>query len=987
MRSTVVWLCVTVSLIVCGCTAPNANDSPDSNGSSPVRVRGVSLEELTAPVPFSEPVALAAAKNEWVSYTLQLDGLPLVRTGKRPPTLRLGAMNLTSKNAQISPANAQAFQVLGMPVDAGRAGYVRHTGQTAANRVVPRALLPLPILDGGRVDLSKARDPDNPTDPRSRALSSKQPILIWIDLHVPHDAPHGSYEQTLDLLDGDNAKTVTRARVNLTVRDFVLPDARHLAMVAPLEWDDLSRLYRDRFEAVTPRLMNRSDPRYAEAIKTLDQLVTLAQDNRAQVIVPRLQPTVKWPPGRPPQVDWVDYTSVVTPWLRGDGFRDRQPVSYWPLPMTDNLANYDQRSQLDYLLEAAKYFDQSDWLPRAPVVLRSTVPGRVSSDEALKLSGDAAQVLALNPRLRVEVPLEDDQVHFAGEGNQGLIRLDTANRLITANPGLVFASPVQSWPSDVPRPARWLRTDLGGVIPYVGAGGGERDVRLWAWFASVPLPPPPLGIQYGAVQYIRWPGALPKQDKPTDPADPNEMVWFYPGSWFGIDQPVPTLQLKWLRRAQQDFEYIYLARQRGETINALVMARLLSKPVELQPNQQPDPTYGLMSGAADARAWNEALDLLARRILLREPGVPLDLKRDNELNLELLRWALPEERPVAMGRTVTWFLDTAPRTGGAPAGPRIDVRLGIDIYNAADRMPDRNTLEFSGVPSGWHHRPQPTFIDQLGTYHVRRFAMGATVEPIEVRNTDRKPVEITFTDGFTNKKSKMAMVLPVAASERREGRLHIDGSLEDWAPEDAVQDGPLVRMFDRPSLHKQELPLASTPTNLFTTWAEENVYVAFKVSGVNSGESRAVRNFVDYQFDRAWGEDLVQILIQPVYSDNTLGPVFHAVCKPNGHWVERKLDPRRFAEPWQAFEGTGIRYAATIDGPDWRGEVAIPWRALSLADEAKKGRPVMLRFNFSQHKHLTGESSTWAGPVDFGRDERFMGVLLIREPNNPGMRN
>jgi hypothetical protein len=46
---------------------------------------------------------------------------------------------------------------------------------------------------------------------------------------------------------------------------------------------------------------------------------------------------------------------------------------------------------------------------------------------------------------------------------------------------------------------------------------------------------------------------------------------------------------------------------------------------------------------------------------------------------------------------------------------------------------------------------------------------------------------------------------------------------------------------------------------------------------------------------------------------------------------------------------------------------------------------VLLRFNFAQHVHTTGQSATWAGPVDFGRDDSFMGLLYLREPNNPGM--
>jgi len=98
--------------------------------------------------------------------------------------------------------------------------------------------------------------------------------------------------------------------------------------------------------------------------------------------------------------------------------------------------------------------------------------------------------------------------------------------------------------------------------------------------------------------------------------------------------------------------------------------------------------------------------------------------------------------------------------------------------------------------------------------------------------------------------------------------------------------------------------------------------------------------------------------------------------------VERKLDPKMHADPWQPFEGAAIRYAADVNGSDWRGEVAIPWKAIT--DDPRK-RPVLLRFNFTQNKMQTGESATWAGPVDFGRDDALTGALFIREQDNPGM--
>jgi hypothetical protein len=125
--------------------------------------------------------------------------------------------------------------------------------------------------------------------------------------------------------------------------------------------------------------------------------------------------------------------------------------------------------------------------------------------------------------------------------------------------------------------------------------------------------------------------------------------------------------------------------------------------------------------------------------------------------------------------------------------------------------------------------------------------------------------------------------------------------------------------------------------------------------------------------------------VQPIYGDNTLGPITYVVCKPNGVcWVERKLDPRINLDPWAPMEGTAVRYAADPDHGNWTGEVAIPWKILS---DPQHGMPKLLRFNFTQHIASTGESASWAGPVDFGRDDSFMGLLYLREQTTPGMKD
>src|SRR3954467_4030467 len=245
---------------------------------------------------------------------------------------------------------------------------------------------------------------------------------------------------------------------------------------------------------------------------------------------------------------------------------------------------------------------------------------------------------------------------------------------MSAAPGLVFAPPMRLWPAAAQPPVQYLRTDMPALVPYIGAGGDERDVRLWAWLAYL-----------RQASLISFADALPSLTDPTEPADPNELIWFYPGEWFGLEEPVPTIQLKWLRRAQQDYEYLKLARDRssgpndrGARVTTLLMARLITKPVEIQPGQAPDPAYAMMSGTTSQPAWDAAQDLLAQIILSRTPGQAVNEPEAFKTEIATLRWAEPQERPLMMGRATEWSIDE-----GKP-GNWLALRVGLDIYNASD---------------------------------------------------------------------------------------------------------------------------------------------------------------------------------------------------------------------------------------------------------------------------------------------------------------
>jgi hypothetical protein len=945
-------------LAICAAACHNAHNSrvaPDALEKAQW-ITPIDLSNPAAPSRLDWPLEISGAKNEWVSFVVQLQPGEL--------SSESGAAGLQIELPSVDPANITVYQILSVPVDSDRAGYVRHTGLAVGNTQIPRVLLPLPMHDGV-VDLSALRDPDRPQDFSARP-TGRTPVLLWIDIHIPKDLAANTYSGTCKLNTGRSA-SLPPAQFSLQVYDFVLPDDRNLVMTSQIGWDALARLYPDRFEAITPRLMNRTDDTYAPAVKTLDQLISLAEANRVCAVAPRLQPTVKWPAGSPPQLDWSDFDSLVSPWLNGDGFADKAPLAYWPLPQIDHLENFDAQDRMDYWSAAAAHFSQQDWLDRSGVVLQ-TPTGVGNSVEGL--SQEAQRVLLADSRVRVFLPLHEDQILFSGGPDSSLIDPKYSGRLMAESTSLVFAAPNSPWDPARTHPDLWLSAGQPGLTPFVGAGIDERDVRLWAWLAFVKH-----------AQMVSWDNPLP-QNAVGETADPSEVVWFYPGQWFGVDQPLATLQLKWLRRAEQDYEYLRLAADRGMAANAFMLARLITKQVELQPGQTADPVYSLLCGTVDETSWDQARSLLARTILIRPPGKSADdpTIRSSEisLNLDTIRWQQPKERPYILPRTAQWLWDSSQTSGNH----WVYVNLGVDIYNAGDNRPTDNSLQWNTAGPGWEFRPQPLTISTLPTYGVQQFSLSARVDLDRIDGVSRLPLQISFMDGYTRDEYLSDLLLPVAATDRREGKLDIDGKLNDWDSSDQINSGPLTRMLDRPSVQQERTQPASSDCDIYTGWADEDFYVAFLAHGVSA--QSANRNFVDYQLRRAWGEDLCQVMIQPIYDDNTLGPVTYLACKPNGVCVVRSRRTEggdAAPNPWREIDGTSLRYASDPEKDSWGGELAIPWKLLT-GNSPKV--PHLLRFNFIQHRAGSGESASWAGPIDFDQDESMMGLLFIRDTTSPG---
>lgn len=908
-RLVMVLLCLS---ILTGCVA-----APDGRATaSPAAGEGES--QLTAVVARGEVASFS------VSAVMPAAGAELIRS----PMMMHETFNVSLSQLPHNRPVIVAYQVMPLPVNVRRAEVVRLGG--ALKVAQPRALLPLGSDDA--FDLSRCRQPGAPRTPASPG----QPLDLWLELAIPPTAPPGVYS-------GELRVNGVAKRVRVTVIDATLPQNPTMLVAGQMGWNSLVSLWPRAFEGVSPRLLSREDERTAPTLRVLDQLVDLAAAHHVQLSVPEMMPTVKWPAGTPePEIDWSDFDSVVLKWLEGE----TPKISRWPLPEPPDLPQYGVPSRTQYWRRAAVHADQLGLLARMPSVI---APRDDGADAALRLSDEAALRLDAHPRLGVEMPLERSKLLLVGQSPLGRVQPRDAGRLTLADPPLIYVQQESNWPVGVPEP--------GGIIT-----GNDRPV-LNAADAQVPLW---LGFLRRA-RVIDVGPVLPADAKPLTWQDPGQVVWFYPGEWFGLSEPVPSTQLKWFAQALQRAELLRIVAERGQRIDALVIAQLLLRPVALEPRQSKEQDYQLLAGTAERQTWNEGFALIQRIAQLYEQdGTQPSTEAQQQLRIEILRWMVPLEQPLMMPRRIDWL----PSDGG------INARIELDFYNASGAVPEGSRLEISVaelqqlVPN-----VRRLALAALPPYAIRPVAFAARADLERAVPGIHPSLELMFFHGLTNRGTPMRMMAPLSRINRLPVAPVLDGSLEDWAPGDAVQTGPLVRMLSRPAVQQHEMPMGKDNVAVWAGESEKGPALAFRVQ---SGEEPAGtrRNFVAFDAGRAWGENVVEMFFQPVYADGSVGPLLYVACKPNGvAWSERRLDPRLNVTPWQPFE-SNTRYAATLDDQRvWRGELSIPWSAI-LAERSGE-RPVLLRFNFAQHRPDLLESATWAGPVDRSRDERITGCLLL----------
>lgn len=393
------------------------------------------------------------------------------------------------------------------------------------------------------------------------------------------------------------------------------------------------------------------------------------------------------------------------------------------------------------------------------------------------------------------------------------------------------------------------------------------------------------------------------------------------GQWFyaGDDGPMESVTLKQLRDQEQDYEYLTMAGSGPDVAMVRELASLLVEPLSMPA----DKTDQSLAGPLNAEAFAEGKQFVAHTV---EAG-SASRGQAERWKLDLVRWIAEHRHPRMLPAACKWSWN--PQKPG-----EINRQLTLDIYNPSNISPAGNTLAWSALPIGWQ-TARSTALANLPSHHITRHKMQSTFDATQIRFQPNGPESLTFTSGYDGSRTDLALRFPIASCDRIERGPKIDGSLDDWSMDDAINDGALIPVFGSTEVSPNVLILAN--------FSDSHLYLAWRA---NAGETGC------------------RLVIQPLFKTNALGKLLRIECDANGNWNSEK--------------NSALTYATTVANHTWRAEMAIPWSVL-IGDQQLI--PSSLRFNFVLNENHRPIAS-WAGPIVPTDLDQATGLLVLR--NAPG---
>lgn len=461
---------------------------------------------------------ISAARNEY--ETLRV----IIRAGAEPLLdVRVSAGNLSGPAGQIPAKSIELFKAHYIDI------FEPSRRSKAPTGWYPDALIPL-----DEIATDENTDDENADAPTELQPMKVQPGMnqgIWVDVHVPRDTAPGEYSGVINVAAA--GESLGSVPVTVQVQPFTLPD--EIAM-------------RSNFGRLGNRLAKHLalSPQSPEFASAEDQYIDLLLDHRA---IPSSLGNI-WPKWTPE--DGIDDSNT------GERLRmmvEDRHVNSLRVPLA---YRNDPEKCRTYLRDMADYLRSKGWLDLAYIYLKDE-PNDAQQYETVRQQGELIR-------------------------QSGIKRMCTEQTL-TSNPdwGTLYGA-VDIWCplwSLYDEPTAQQRQKLGEEIwTYTALCQGNGKAPFWQIdFAPVQFRAPFwVSWHYRVKGFLYWSSIYwPPGKNPWTAPHFRDQYWgegmlLYPGKDIGLNGPVPSIRLKLIREALEDFEYMTLAAELGhqEEVDAIV---------------------------------------------------------------------------------------------------------------------------------------------------------------------------------------------------------------------------------------------------------------------------------------------------------------------------------------------------------------------------------------------------------------------------------
>ncbi|RMF73921.1 MAG: hypothetical protein D6744_15100 [Planctomycetota bacterium] len=882
-------------------------------------------------------ITLEAAVNETVSLQLALRSEALL-----PGAYDLRITDFESAGGTIRAADAVTiYRVADVRTADFPAWYPAHTGRSIEPRDVPDLLIPWDAPRGGG-PLRPGRDRN---------------ALAWIDVFVPPTTEPGEYRARLELAAGSRRPPAESLELHLRVLPIVIPSEPTLAIIARV---DPRALLTDHFgwpRADAEQTLLLPDLASHDSARALvGDIMSLLHEHRLNPVLWASFPKFRAIGPRELEIEWDAYDALVGPWINGEGYSDRVGSLAWPLPVSSRYPNAQRNGGFEsaqyarllaaYVRACDAHFRERGWSDKAFVRLLPPQPlSDVLVDRIERALGILTQSEAAAP-LAAHLPTGS----LRALGWRGAPNVDL--------PQLGVWIPPAQWLS--PRNARRVQA-LGARVwfqpdrpPYSGTllrGAASGDVMCLGWLA----------YRY-RTDGIWLENVCPSADDADRREASASAPLVYSGRPYGLPNRVlPSIRLKRLRRAAQDYELLRLLERGGAPLLAERTARQVAR-------------WGFTDACGD--------DLLSVRAA-GWPANPEILRQARDLIRRELagEFSSPETKAQAGGRAA--WEQMMLRTAGVDAlvsGARLESTesgLAAHIFLDADNRSEstvRGTWDLPNPPVGWS-TPAPVEAVAAPLARVTR-DLRVNLESTAFNIDGVYP----FTARF-NSEARGSIDVPgrlaVATAPLLDAPPTIDGDLSDWIVGAGNAAGDFRLTYDRlDGAARHNVP--TLETQAYFCMDRERVYFAVRCQ-TRRGERPiwSADNRIAVAGAQPWGQDLVEILLSP---DNNLSPaaddLYVLQVKPSGLLLARRGaltdPPMSRSEVWDARATVAVKLYADA----WTVELAIPFAA--FGPDALAGR--VWGLNITRLDAHRGEYSSWSGARGHCYAPRRLGNLLLLRP-------